>query len=243
MKRILYIAFIAVLFFQIAGIVDTFAAGRANPMKQTMLQVCGLQCEYLTNPLGLDVRQPRFSWQIESVVQGAGQSAYQIIVASSPEKLAKFEGDVWDSGRLESPQTVQIEYGGVPLVSSRRYYWTVRVWDNLGREGDFTTPLLGTKQQDTSRAWLDTGLFDEADWAGAQWIAWKPQAVWKAEWDVRKQKEFASPRRSGHFREGIPGPRAAAQHAVHFRQVENRGVASGREGNETGAGASEWGCA
>jgi alpha-L-rhamnosidase len=150
-----------------------------------------LRCEYLTNPLGMDVPRPRFSWELESAVRGAGQSAYQVIVASSPEKLAKLEGDVWDSGRVESKQTVQIEYGGAPLVSNQRYHWTVRVWDELGREGN----------HEAATAWFETGLFAPADWAGAQWIAWKPQEVWKAEWDARKQKEFTQPARPG---DGFP---------------------------------------
>lgn len=58
----------------------------------------GLTCEYAVNPLGLDVVKPRFSWILESDERGQMQSAYQILVASSEEKLNADAGDKWDSG-------------------------------------------------------------------------------------------------------------------------------------------------
>lgn len=158
-----------------------------------------LRLEYLPNPLGIDVRQPRFSWELQSDIRGANQSAYQILVSSSPERLAKLEGDCWDSGKVLSSDTGQIHYEGSPLVSDRRYYWTVRVWDDLGRESKNSKAAEG--EASAVSAWFGTGLFEPADWLGAQWIAWRPQDVWKAEWDVRKQKEASQPPQPG---DGFP---------------------------------------
>jgi len=59
-----------------------------------------LRCEYRVEPLGIDVLQPRLSWEMQDSRRGAAQTAYQILVASSPEKLTADEGDLWDSGRV-----------------------------------------------------------------------------------------------------------------------------------------------
>jgi alpha-L-rhamnosidase len=56
------------------------------------------RCECLTDPLGIDVEKPRLSWVIESGKRGERQTAYRVLVASTPELLAKDQGDLWDSG-------------------------------------------------------------------------------------------------------------------------------------------------
>ena len=76
-----------------------------------------LRCEYRVNPLGMDEAQPRLTWQVESGQRGAKQTAYQILVASSAELLKQNSGDLWDSGRVASAQTVNIVYAGKPLPS------------------------------------------------------------------------------------------------------------------------------
>ena len=115
----------------------------------------GLRCEYLENPIGVDVRQPRFFWVLEHTERGQTQSAYQLTVASdrSAEK-----GDLWDSGKVASPASIQVVYGGKPLGSGRTYYWKVRYWDKDGKE----SPWSGTAR-------FDTGLFEKDDWKGI-WI-------------------------------------------------------------------------
>ena len=77
-----------------------------------------LRCEYLTDPLGLDVRAPRLSW-----VPPFDQAAYQIIVTHAGQK-------VWDTGRVQSSESLSIEYAGAPLESRGRYDWKVRVWNS-----------------------------------------------------------------------------------------------------------------
>src|ERR1700744_2921932 len=76
-----------------------------------------LRCEMLTNPQGIGATKPRLSWQISSDKHNTMQTAYQIIVASSPEKLAKGEGDLWDSHKVMSDKSIMVNYAGKPLLS------------------------------------------------------------------------------------------------------------------------------
>ena len=117
-----------------------------------------LRCEYRSNPLGLDVSRPRLSWVLAAAERGARQTAYQVVVASKPELLAKDQGDLWDSGRVAGEQTAQIEYTGRPLVSRQSCHWKVRVWNQEGRASGWSAPGLWTM-----------GLLQPDDWQ-ARWI-------------------------------------------------------------------------
>jgi alpha-L-rhamnosidase len=114
--------------------------------------------EYLTNPMGMDVVHPRFSWVLEHPERGEAQSAYQILVATSPRLLEQDHGDQWDSGKVSSAETAQIVYDGKPLASGQTYYWKVRSWDKEGRAGEYSP---------TAR--FDMGLLHRDEWKG-QWI-------------------------------------------------------------------------
>ena len=70
--------------------------------ERTDFSVQGLRCEYLSNPLGIDVQKPRLSWLLSPAANVRGQSAYRVLVASAPEILQKDRGDLWDSGRVVS---------------------------------------------------------------------------------------------------------------------------------------------
>ena len=118
-----------------------------------------LRCNSVENPLGIDSPTPQFSWQSNNTERNWLQSAYQILVASSPEKGAAGAGDVWDSGKVKSAESVGIAYAGPKLVARTRYYWTVRVWDEKGAAAE-------SKES----AWWETGLLDSANWK-AEWIA------------------------------------------------------------------------
>jgi alpha-L-rhamnosidase len=118
----------------------------------------GLRCDYLENPLGIDSPAPSLSWRSGSTQPNWRQSAYQILVASSPALLRAGKPDVWDSGRRASPESVGISYGGPPLESGRRYHWTVRVWDAQGAVSEAAVP-----------GWWEMGLLSPSDWRG-QWI-------------------------------------------------------------------------
>ena len=119
-------------------------------------------CEMLTNPMGIDVLKPRFAWQIVSGERNVMQKAYQIIVASSPEKLAANEGDLWDSGKTTSQETIYIPYNGNALKSRMRAFWKVKTWTTVGESlwsanNSFTMGLLYYK--DWPKGWIG---FDRA---------------------------------------------------------------------------------
>lgn len=140
------------------GIVLTAClTGTALPA-QAALRPSTLRCEYLESPLGIDTPRPRLSWQVESRERGQRQTAYRIIVATSPERLAAGEADLWDSGRVDSDATAQIYYAGKPPTSRQQCFWKVLVWDRDGVEST----------SDVAR-W-EMGLLDPADWQ-AKWIA------------------------------------------------------------------------
>ena len=110
------------------GLLACWVAGAAWGPAATLEN---LRCEYRLNPLGIGERAPRLSWAMreDAGLRGARQSAYQILVASSPERLARDEADLWDSGRMRSERSIQIAYAGRALVARDRCYWKARAWD------------------------------------------------------------------------------------------------------------------
>ncbi|MCL6458799.1 MAG: alpha-L-rhamnosidase N-terminal domain-containing protein, partial [Gorillibacterium sp.] len=117
-----------------------------------------LRVEYVENPIGIDTRVPRFSWEFAMAARCQRQSAYQLIVADDEASAAAGIGQQWDSGIIASAETLQIEYAGTPLVSGRRYYWTVRCWNQEGERGDAE-----------AGAFFETGILDPSEWT-ALWI-------------------------------------------------------------------------
>ena len=122
------------------------------------VEVTQLRCEQLADPLGIDATQPRLSWQLASGQRGAGQSAYEILVASSEDKLAPGSADLWASGKVASAQSIHVRYAGKPLTSRQACVWKVRVWDQDGKVSDWSP-----------RATWSLGLLQADDWRG-QWI-------------------------------------------------------------------------
>ncbi len=114
---------------------------------EAKLAVVRLRTEYKENPLGIDVRKPRLSWQLQAPGRGVVQSAYQIRVARSAGGLGGGSDQVWDSGRVASDESTQRAYDGQPLRSGQRYHWQVRVWDGGGKPSDwtFSTPPTGRR--------------------------------------------------------------------------------------------------
>ena len=100
------------------------------------LSVKDLTCEHKRNPIGIDARQPRFSWKITGTGNGIMQTAYSIRVSTD----ARFSSSkmVWQSGKTESEESVLIAYNGPELKSGQRYFWQVKVWDNKGRESKWS---------------------------------------------------------------------------------------------------------
>jgi len=115
------------------------------------VSVRNLLCENLTDPVGIDAVKPRFSWQLAANKRNVLQNAYEIKVFAGKEM-------VWNSGKVNSDRSVQIEYAGKALVSEKKYAWQVRVWDN----------------DEKVSAWSETNTFqmallDPSDWK-AKWI-------------------------------------------------------------------------
>ncbi|WP_256759591.1 alpha-L-rhamnosidase [Cohnella sp. WQ 127256] len=121
----------------------------------TDFNIHSLTCEYRENLFGTDVKIPRFGWKLSSNKRGTCQKAYRIQVA---ESTANFDSPMWDSGRIESDQSVLVEYGGSEVRSRARYYFRVMVWDNYGLESDWS-----------SASWWETGILSTEEWK-AEWI-------------------------------------------------------------------------
>ena len=130
------------LFFGLLFLTTTISA---------QVKVVNLLTENQTNPIGLDVQQPRFSWQLVSDQRNISQTAYEITISAS-------KGTAWKSGKIMSDRSVQVPYAGAALQSGKKYTWEVRVWDNNGKPSAWSE--LGSFQ---------TALLSAADW-NAKWI-------------------------------------------------------------------------
>jgi len=122
------------------------------------MAISKLTCEYATNPLGVDTLQPRFGWILKSDKRSQLQSAYRVLVATSEKQLQTNVGDKWDSGKVNSDRSVNVEYRGKPLSSSEKCYWKVQVWDKQVRPSTWSQP--GS---------FEMGLVKKSDWKG-KWI-------------------------------------------------------------------------
>ena len=127
-----------------------FASGPAAPT--------GLTCEYLTDPLGIDVLQPRLAWVPNHSQRGQRQTAYQVLVSESMDALSQGNGDWWDSSKMSSVDSIQAAYQGAPLRSGHTYYWKVRFWDSQDRASSYSAPAM-----------FEVGLLAPREWQG-QWI-------------------------------------------------------------------------
>jgi alpha-L-rhamnosidase len=159
------------------------ALGASAAQGATTLQVEDLRCEYLRDPLGIDEPRPRLSWTLRSDQRAQRQTAYQILVASSPELLEGQQGDLWDSNRVASAETAQVVYAGKPLPSRQGCYWKVRVWDGNNELSDWSPSArweMGLlRPDDWSARWIGADLKVEPavaaeSLAGARWI-WFPE--------------------------------------------------------------------
>ncbi|MET0463836.1 MAG: family 78 glycoside hydrolase catalytic domain [Chitinophagaceae bacterium] len=124
------------------------------------LHVDNPRCNYRTNPLGVDLT-PSLSWELRSGGKNISQKAYRLIVADDSALLKNDKGNVWDSKKISSSNTLQVIYQGKQLVPGKLYYWKVMVWDNKGKA-----------------AWSvishwQIGLLKQDDWANAKWIGYE----------------------------------------------------------------------
>lgn len=147
-----------------------------------------LVCEYHTNPVGIDVQKPRLSWKIFSDQENVLQSAYEIRVADSPANLNRKNRLIWDSGKVNSSRSVNVEYQGPELGSMKRVYWQVRIWDNQNKASKWSEP-----------AYWEMGILNPELWT-ASWITMenekemkdsKPSHFLRREFSTSKKIESA----------------------------------------------------
>src|ERR1039458_391285 len=141
-----------------------------------------LRCEYRVNPQGIDSTEPRLSWVLTSAnakVRGLRQTAYRVLVAGSDASLRANTGDLWDSGKVTSADSIHIAYQGKPLNSGVSAYWKVQVWDQDGQASDWSAP-----------AQWSMGLLHAEDWQG-QWIGRDEVGVYKAADSIYQAFEHA----------------------------------------------------
>ncbi|GAB3764232.1 glycoside hydrolase family 78 protein [Spirosoma pomorum] len=113
-------------------------------MAQHPIAATWLRCENLNNPVALETTTPRLSWQISGTDRGLIQQSYQVLVASSVEKLAQNRGDLWDSGVVSGDQSIWVPYGGQPLNSRTVCFWKVRISTTNGAVSDWSQPASWT---------------------------------------------------------------------------------------------------
>jgi len=159
-------------------------AAVAQNESDSVVKAQALSCEHKTNPVGIDNSRPRLSWQMSSSRRNTLQQAYRIRVAEQETDLVNGRKLIWDTGRVESGQSLYIEYRGPALESGKRYYWQVRIWDNQGSASQWSEP-----------AFWEMGLLSPEEWQ-ADWI--------HADWEEAPEKSQPSPYLRAEFE--LPGP-------------------------------------
>lgn len=154
-----------------------------------------LKCEYLVNPICIDVRNPRLTWILTHKERNQAQTGYKIIVSSTKKLSRREEGDLWDSGKINSGKSMNIKYEGSALESDKLYYWRVKWWDSHDIESKYSKINL-----------FGTSLLDASDWK-ARWISRKEFVDRKS----RKLLQYKSGKR------GLVG-RLKEVHAVYIRK-------------------------
>ncbi|MFC1650870.1 family 78 glycoside hydrolase catalytic domain [Candidatus Latescibacterota bacterium] len=156
------------VFFLLILLIVTAGCGGGS----SEVTIHSLKCEYLENPLGIDVTSPRLSWALASAERGQKQTAYQIITADTREHLLSGNGEIRDSWKVNSDKSVHVSYEGAELKSHMECWWKVRIWDKDGNPSEWSEPAMWTM-----------GLLEDSDWQ-AEWIGadWQgdpaPQMPW-----------------------------------------------------------------
>jgi alpha-L-rhamnosidase len=118
-----------------------------------------LKCEYKTNPASIDEKHPRFSWITRYEEFDSFQTSYRLLVASSIQNLLLELGDIWDSNKVQSSDSTQIQFAGSPLISNTTYFWQLMVWNENDEASLWSEP-----------AKFSTGIYNQREWH-AKWIS------------------------------------------------------------------------
>jgi alpha-L-rhamnosidase len=122
-------------------------------------KVVDTKVENLTNPIGIDIAKPVFSWKLQSDKRNVMQAAYEIKVATDASTLGSGKNLLWTSGKVDSDKSLYVPYAGPGLTSGEKYFWQVRVWDNSGKASAWSSPS----------SW-QMGMLNKSDWK-AKWIS------------------------------------------------------------------------
>jgi alpha-L-rhamnosidase len=115
-----------------------------------------LKTEYLTQPIGLDNAQPRFTWQMIDDSRGAKQTKYRVLVDSDSSMLTREKANTWNTGWLKSDVNLVI-YSGQSLKPFTKYFWRVDVTNH-------------NRQTFSKIASFEMGMMNMSNWQGT-WIA------------------------------------------------------------------------
>lgn len=143
-----------------------------------------LECEYLVNPIGVDVIHPRLTWKMKSERQGVMQKACQVIVGTDSAEVAGGKGNIWESEEIFAT-SMPVIYRGPELQPFTRYFWTVKVLDEKENWSDFSKV-----------AYFETGMMEKENWKG-NWITdtydyyLKPAPYFRKSFKIHKKVESA----------------------------------------------------
>jgi alpha-L-rhamnosidase len=193
-----------------------------------------LRCEYRANPEGLDTVAPHLTWTLapsDPALRGLHQRAYRILVASTESGLRANRGDLWDSGRVESAQSVLVPYAGKPLAPGAAAYWKVQVWDQAGAASEWSAPAHWSRGLDQWTAkWIGASSAGEAagspyaDFSAAHWIRAGQAREFRTTFEIPPGRRIA--RAIAVFAAGagadvsVNGAPVAANSSVNIPQVQ-----------------------
>ncbi|CAN5732509.1 glycoside hydrolase family 78 protein [soil metagenome] len=123
------------------------------------LQPANLTCEYVNNPICIDVMSPKLSWILTSIQKNQLQSGYEIIVSDNENEAKKGKGNCWESGKVLTTKSIHISYAGKALMPFTKYYWRVKVYDQQGISAEWS-----------AMATFETAMLNQSDWTG-KWIS------------------------------------------------------------------------
>ncbi|MCI8497616.1 MAG: family 78 glycoside hydrolase catalytic domain, partial [Clostridiales bacterium] len=231
-----FLATVLSVLLVVTSLIVTPAAALGQP---DSMNISGLQVNQLTAPLGIDTT-PTFRWRNQTDGYGKSQSAYQIIVSSTPEKAAAHEGDLWDSGKTSGTDNFDIVYQGAALASRTPYYWAVRVWDETDTASDWS---------DVS--FFETGILNSQEWT-AQWITGKQGESYRIDFNLNGANWLWSrygaaqdqvPAETMYFRGGFTVDSAKTVDKVYlgFTTDDCGGVyINGQQGAQVAEAANAW---
>jgi len=188
--------------------------GDERPVVFGAVRVERLRTEYRVNPLGIDTAAPRLDWLLTSTERAQRQTSYQVLVASTRERLEADDGDLWNSGKVLSAQSTQVGYAGAALGSRQTAFWKVRAWD----------------AQDIASPWSDPGtwemgLLSPSDWR-ARWVTAALPPRFEAQglswiWHAEGAPASQAPQGVRVFRRAFTLPEASVTRAYAIFSVDD----------------------